>query len=399
MRQQLKQAAMDQDSFQKELEDKKMLASYMKMLEENNQEQDDMIETLKQQLKQAAMDHESVQKQSAMDQESIQNEAAMNQSRFQKELKYKKTLVSYMMNILWSNEELMKERESMITEQATMLEKSQRENKDCQKMKENKVKMLSENQELVMAQRENIEQLMEIITNEEAINSSCSNLEAFNPLDSGSDVAAMFHETITEILINQEEEIKKLKEVIKGEKGITTFIAAMKDNIEAPVLLVNTTDQNWDLLLRCQTVVEKQSTGLALMRTMMPPSLSYGEDEQGRLVSARLPAASGTISVPSHFSPIYSPNMNERYLVEVPEGSRIMFTFTGNISLEECLGPSGEQECDFVGIENEDGSRILKNTAKGRPDPVTSKTHRAFVTFHSDNYTEGSGFSLNWEEI
>ena len=426
----------------------------------------------------------------------VLEEAVEEQNSLQDDLDSQKSVVAFMMNVLTATEDVMTAKDLMIAVQAARLEES----RDWQTRKH--ARGMSDNVDVLQTPRDKVIELLDVITNEEAITASFKDLEAKNPLNTDCDVPA-YLATITGIIKNQEEEITKLKLFIKGERNLATYSSSKEGTEPQQAGDVKTTTTNWSLVSTCQSLVSKQSSSLALVRSLMPSSLRFGEDPGGRLVSAsqcqclpevgenttvtvtlrrrgeevvsewsewsytncyqvrrldntslecgegggrvrrkggdlkeewreeveevecpqcpeygrwsgcsdgektmttlrvggsrleevaeRKKCTSGTISVPTNGCAHYSPNMNERFPVEVAQGSRIMFTFLREIQAEAGY--------DYVGIVDGDGSMILENMSSGRPHPVFSRSNKAVVTFISDGGQENTGFSLEWREV
>merc|ERR1712002_235768 len=97
-----------------------------------------------------------------------------------------------------------------------------------------------------------------------------------------------------------------------------------------------------------------------------------------------------------NLTPITSPNYPEKYGSNtdetfdrsVEEGSQILITFT-DFDIEY------HPYCrwDWVKVVDGDGTVLLNETCgSDKPDPITSKTNRITVEFHSDRTEEGTGF-------
>jgi len=106
---------------------------------------------------------------------------------------------------------------------------------------------------------------------------------------------------------------------------------------------------------------------------------------------------------PAQFQPIVSPNypeeygnnMDETYDRSVEEGSQILITFT-HFEIED------HPNCgwDWVKVVDGDGTDLLrKSCGSGIPDPITSKTNRITVVFHSDDSITRRGFKAEWKAV
>jgi len=110
-----------------------------------------------------------------------------------------------------------------------------------------------------------------------------------------------------------------------------------------------------------------------------------------------------TVVQPVQFQPIVSPNYPEEYgnnMTEtfdrsVEEGSQILITFT-DFDIEShpnCMW-------DWVKVVDGDGTVLLpKSCGSDIPDPITSKTNRITVEFHSDGSVQRTGFKAEWKAV
>ena len=91
----------------------------------------------------------------------------------------------------------------------------------------------------------------------------------------------------------------------------------------------------------------------------------------------------------------YDDNIDETFHRSVEEGSRILITFT-DFDIEK------HRKCDYdwVKIVDGDGTVLLpKFCGSDKPDPITSKTNRITVEFHSDSTKAGRGFRADWKAV
>ena len=208
------------------------------------------------------------------------------------ELAGSQSLVSYMMEVLQHSEEMMKERQDMITEQGHKLKKVEEKNRVCRHETADSVRLVAEQWEVIKVQRESIEELKEVIGNETNLNGTIIDEKSNDPLESRCDLPE-YLQAVTAALNTQQVEISNLKLFKDGEQKIDAHLENISRDIQNQSRIVNAMDQNWDLLLTCQTMVEKQSATISLMRTLASYAVNnttdfrYEEDPPGRLLSAK----------------------------------------------------------------------------------------------------------------
>ena len=91
----------------------------------------------------------------------------------------------------------------------------------------------------------------------------------------------------------------------------------------------------------------------------------------------------------------YDDNIDETFHRRVEEGSRILITFT-DFDIED------HPNCgyDWVKIVDGYGTVLLhKSCGSDKPGPITSKTNRISVEFHSDHSKAGRGFRAEWKAV
>jgi hypothetical protein len=131
-----------------------------------------------------------------------------------------------------------------------------------------------------------------VIGNETNLNGTTIDEKSKDPLESKCDLPE-YLQAVTAALNTQQVEISNLKLFKDGEQKIDAHLENISRDIQNQSRIVNAMDQNWDLLLTCQTMVEKQSATISLMRTLASYAVNnttdfrYEEDPPGRLLSAR----------------------------------------------------------------------------------------------------------------
>ena len=98
-------------------------------------------------------------------------------------------------------------------------------------------------------------------------------------------------------------------------------------------------------------------------------------------------ANEGILSSPG-FPSSYPNNFLKTYKITASRGP-IDISFS-HLNTEKC--------CDFVSIEDEDGTVLLENTSGNSvPGNITSRTNAVIVKFRTDHGSVGTGWQLKWE--
>ena len=116
----------------------------------------------------------------------------------------------------------------------------------------------------------------------------------------------------------------------------------------------------------------------------------------------------GTITS-ENFPNVYPDNINKEYPINADGTFVIKFSHfvleVGKYFLNHCIyffhykAPKWDSSCyDWVSVKDGDGSILLDKTCGSDiPPPITSKTNTAKVFFYTDQNTNATGFSLDWE--
>ena len=88
------------------------------------------------------------------------------------------------------------------------------------------------------------------------------------------------------------DEIDLLKQTVSGESTVATLVTGISKDVIRGAETLRTEAGNWEILEECQDVLQKQSSSLDLLRTLVSErvtrnnSLRFTEDAEGHLVSA-----------------------------------------------------------------------------------------------------------------
>ena len=201
------------------------------------------------------------------------------------------TLVNFMMEVLKKSEALMKSREEMIMTQAGKLKQVETNITDCREKVEESLRMMKESQKVIHSQRKIIEDLKTVVTEESSLNGTYHKIKEANLLKSDCDIPP-FLTGITEALTTQQKEIEELKQAVAEENNVADLLTEISKDVSCTFELPKASAEQWDVLGKCQGVVEEQFSSLDFMKTLASygvtrnNSLRYKEDEEGHLVSA-----------------------------------------------------------------------------------------------------------------
>ena len=202
------------------------------------------------------------------------------------ELEKSWTLVRFMMKVMKKSQGAAKAREELVVRQAAMLKELKEELAECKENIGESLKVVNKSQEVIQGQRKTIEDLKRVVVEESSLNAAYLEIKEAN-----CDIPT-YLEAITKTLTAQQEEIQHLKQAVSGEDTVTDLLAFISDAAVRGAEVVRTEDTNWGVLDKCQNVLEKQSSSLDLLRTLVSGrvtrdnSLDFTEDDQGHLVSA-----------------------------------------------------------------------------------------------------------------
>ena len=201
------------------------------------------------------------------------------------------TLVKFMLKVVKKSQEAAKAREELLATQTTMLKQLKVEVADCKANIADSLKLVSDSQEVIQGQRETIEDLKSIVLEESSLNATYQEIKEANSLKTNCDVPT-YMEDITKALSTQEKEIELLKQTVSGEENVVDLLTGISKGLIQGTAIVSGEAGNWEVLEQCQDVLEKQSSGLDLLKTLASErvtrdnSLRFRQDSDGHIVSA-----------------------------------------------------------------------------------------------------------------
>merc|ERR1712038_534636 len=208
------------------------------------------------------------------------------ESTLQEKVEKSWTLVRFMMKVLKKSQGAAKAREELVVTQAAMLKQLKAEVAECKENIGESLKMVSNSQEAMRHQQKTIEDLKSVVVEESSLNAAYLEIKEAN-----CDIPT-YLEAIPKTLAAQEEEIGLLKQAVAGEDNVTKLLTAIGKAAVRGAGIVEAEEGNWEVLEKCQNVLNKQSSSLDLLKTLASErvtrnnSLRFTEDDQGHLVSA-----------------------------------------------------------------------------------------------------------------
>ena len=98
---------------------------------------------------------------------------------------------------------------------------------------------------------------------------------------------------------------------------------------------------------------------------------------------------SGVLTSPN-YPERYTYDLDSNHMIKVAEDKTIRFEWTNF---------NTEPEYDYVQIVDEDGTELLPRHSGNRlPPPGTSNSNIVYLKFHTDTYTQRTGWRLEWSE-
>ena len=211
-------------------------------------------------------------------------------------------LVSYMMKVISSSKEMYKSKEELLETQAVKIEEMAKQVVDLSQM-------LNSSQLALEAQERTIEELKKLVTEDSKLTDTYRQLKEGNLLQTNCDVPP-FLTLMMDSLNSQQEEISELKTVLQEEESGKILLSNITREMSTLNEVKQAADENHEVALgRCQMLLQKQSSGLDLLRTLASyavsrnNSLRYEEGYTGQLHSAELcqcipnPPLNQTVSV------------------------------------------------------------------------------------------------------
>ena len=179
---------------------------------------------------------------------------------------------------------------------------------ECLEKAEASHSMINESQKVIQGQRETIEDLKKVVTEESSLNVTYHEIKEANLLKTNCDIPP-FLTSITKALTTQQLEIEELKQAVSGENSVLDLLTEINKEVSDRACMEQAEYRgNWDVLKSCQEVLQEQSSSLDLLKTLASygvtrdASLRYKEDGEGRLVSTGFCQCLPELSEPSEVS-------------------------------------------------------------------------------------------------
>ena len=211
----------------------------------------------------------------------------------QDEMEKSWTLVSYMMKVMSSSQEMIKSKEELVVTQAAKIQEMEKEITKFNQETEDTVRIMNNSYIVIKAQRKTIDELKKIVIEDSKLNATYNELKEGNLLQPNCDVPT-YLTLMTDSLNSQQEEISELKAVLQEEEGVKTLLSSIATEMSNFSKVLDTSEENWDVLVQSQRLLQKQSEGLHILRTLAShavtrsTSLQYEEDDAGQILSAEL---------------------------------------------------------------------------------------------------------------
>jgi len=219
-------------------------------------------------------------------------ELERTKTRLEEKLEKSWTLVKFMLKVVKKSQGAAKAREELMVTQATMLKQLKVEVVECKANIADSLKLVTDSQEVIRGQRETIEDLKSIVLEESSLNATYQEIMEANSLKTNCDVPS-YMEDITNALSTQEKEIELLKQTVASQANVVDLLTGISKGVVQGAAIVSGGEaRNWEVLEQCQDVLEKQSSGLDMLKTLASErvtrdnSLRFRQDRDGHIVSA-----------------------------------------------------------------------------------------------------------------
>jgi len=203
------------------------------------------------------------------------------------------TLVLYMMKVMSSSKEMIKSKEELVVAQAAKIEEMEKQVAEFSQMTEDTVRMMNTSHRVIEAQEKTIDELRKIVTEDSKLADTYRKLEEVNLLKTNCEIPP-YLSVMTDSLSSQQEEISELKAVLQEEESVKILLSNITTEMESLNEMTQATEENQEVLGKCQELLRKQSSGLTILRTLAShavttkDSLQYEEDDDGQILSAEL---------------------------------------------------------------------------------------------------------------
>ena len=207
----------------------------------------------------------------------------------EKNLEGSEELVAFLLTVLEESKDTMSELEGLITDQGNKIQEVIIDHEGFREKEKSFYKSVrnstSASKDLL---RKFVQNSENIISFNEALNRTHLRVKALELNDTKCDIPTY----LTEGLLTQEKEFREYKDWAKVDVNIEDLLNQVVEELARQDKSLNMTELSWDMMTKCQGMVEKQSTSLAQMRDLMSytmertPALRYNHNDEDQLISA-----------------------------------------------------------------------------------------------------------------
>merc|ERR1719430_2663502 len=153
--------------------------------------------------------------------------------------------------------------------------------------------MMNTSHRVIETQEKTIDELRKIVTEDSKLADTYSELTALDLLKTNCDIPP-YLSAMADPLNSQQEEISELKAVLQEEDSVKKLLSNITTEMDALNKVKQATEENQEVLGKCQGLLRKQSSGLNILRTLAShtvtrkDSLRYEEDSDGQILSVEL---------------------------------------------------------------------------------------------------------------
>ena len=177
--------------------------------ENSLKEKENEVEILKLELEKKQQEMENALKEKEEEVEQVKLELEKKQDEVEKSW----TLVSYMMNVMSSSQEIMKSKDELVETQAAKIEEMKEQISEYAQMTEDTVRRLNISHSVIEAQEKTIDELRKVVTADSKLTDTYRELKEGSLVQTNCDVPP-YLTLMTDSLNSQQEEISELKAVL-----------------------------------------------------------------------------------------------------------------------------------------------------------------------------------------
>eukprot|EP00092_Neocalanus_flemingeri_P087846 GFUD01110919.1.p1 GENE.GFUD01110919.1~~GFUD01110919.1.p1 ORF type:complete len:650 (-),score=161.53 GFUD01110919.1:50-1999(-) len=286
----------DQNEIQKKVlqqRDSKQATLIEKLQRETIEESSRLRKEYEDNLQQVIKEHENNKTRIIQENENniqkINQQNMINEKVLNKKLSGKTILISYMMSVLKKSEEMMQTRQDIIEAQANEMKEKLDKYEECQSRTIDLLKIISESNETIHKQADNMARLQNIIKIDKNLTRLYDKIEKNDPSKNNCDLTTWM-KSLTEAYAEQQEKISALTLFLEGNVSIEDSLKS----IETDILKIRQTDkaEKRTMITKYQELVQKQSKSILMLRKLISytvnstSALRYQKDEEGTLLSA-----------------------------------------------------------------------------------------------------------------